>query len=87
MMGGWNGWSWWGWALMSLSMIAFWGLVIWGVVALSRRPGDARREQQLHDPEQILAERFARGEIDQDEYRQRLQTLRSTTGRPASLSK
>jgi len=27
-------------------------------------------------PEQVLAERFARGEIDEGEYRQRLATLR-----------
>jgi len=29
-------------------------------------------------PEQILAERFAAGEIDSDEYHQRLDALRST---------
>jgi putative membrane protein len=84
--GGWNGWSWWGWTLMSLTMLAFWGLVIWGVAALLRRPGDGRQEQQQPDSERILAERFARGEIDQDEYRQRLQTLRLVNGPSASLS-
>jgi putative membrane protein len=85
MMWGWNGWSWWGWALMSFSMVAFWGLVIWGIVALFRRPGDGRPERP--DPERILAERFARGEIDEEEYHRRLQTLRSTSGRPADLSR
>jgi len=84
MMWGWNGWSWWGWVLMSLSMVGFWGLVIWGIVALFRRSGDGRRERP--DPEQILAERFAAGEIDEEEYHRRLQTLRSTDGRPANLS-
>ncbi|HEX8859312.1 MAG TPA: SHOCT domain-containing protein [Actinomycetes bacterium] len=88
MMWGWNGWAWWGWALMSLSMVAFWGLVIWGIVALFRRPadrwpGDGRREEP--DPERILGERFARGEIDEEEYHRRLQTLHSTNGRPADL--
>ncbi|WP_237323463.1 SHOCT domain-containing protein [Streptomyces sp. MOE7] len=33
-------------------------------------------------PEQILAERYARGEIDDEEYRRRLATLRGT--RPGS---
>ena len=90
MMWGWNGWSWWGWGLMSFSMLAFWGLVIWGIVALFRRPadrgpGDGRSERP--DPERILAERFARGEIDEEEYHRRLQALRSTNGRPADLSR
>ncbi|MFE6051308.1 SHOCT domain-containing protein [Kitasatospora sp. NPDC056446] len=31
-------------------------------------------------PEQMLAERFARGEIDTEEYRHRLDTLRSANG-------
>ncbi|MFJ9695945.1 SHOCT domain-containing protein [Kitasatospora sp. NPDC101183] len=31
-------------------------------------------------PEQLLAERFARGEIDEEEYRRRLATLRSANG-------
>jgi putative membrane protein len=84
MMGGWNGWSWWGWVLMSLTMVGFWGLVIWGIVALFRRGGDSRPERP--DPERILAERFASGEIDEEEYHRRLQTLRSTNGRPANLS-
>ena len=95
MMWGWNGWSWWGWALMSFSMIAFWGLVIWGIVALFRRPADrwwgegrpGRPESERPDPERILAERFARGEIDEEEYHRRLHTLHSTNGRPVDLSR
>lgn len=81
MMWGWNGWSWWGWLLMTLSMLGFWGLVIWGIVALFRRSGDSRHDRP--DPQRLLAERFARGEIDEQEYQRRLQTLRSTN-RPQS---
>ncbi|MFE7492499.1 SHOCT domain-containing protein, partial [Kitasatospora sp. NPDC057541] len=33
-------------------------------------------------PEQVLAERFARGEIDAEEYRHRLDVLRETGGGP-----
>jgi putative membrane protein len=33
-------------------------------------------------PEQILAERFARGEIDEDEFHQRLATLRAAAPHP-----
>jgi putative membrane protein len=75
MMWGWNGWSWWGWLLMTFTMLGFWGLVIWGIVALFRRSGDDRHHRS--DPEQIVAERFAAGEIDEEEYQRRLDTLRS----------
>jgi putative membrane protein len=88
MMWGWNGWSWWGWVVMSLSMVAFWGLLIWGIVALFRRPSDGRGGRP--DPERILAERFAAGEIDEEEYHRRLETLRATNrqsaGRPPGTS-
>ncbi len=84
MMWGWNGWSWWGWLLMMFSMVAFWGLLIWGIVALFRRPGDGRYERpERPDPERILAERFAAGEIDEEEYHRRLETLRSSGRQPA----
>ena len=74
----WNqGWSWWNWALMTVGMVGFWGLIVWAVVSLvrstDRSQGEARRS-----PEQILAERFAAGEIDNDDYRERLNALRST---------
>lgn len=67
----------WGYALMTLGMVLFWALVIFGVIALVRflarndRPTAARLT-----PEQLLAERFARGEIDEHDYHQRLDTLR-----------
>lgn len=81
MMWGWEGWSWWGWLLMMVSMVAFWGLVIWGVVAIFRGTGRSWRSERPN-AEQILAERFAAGEIDDEEYRRRLDTLRSA-GRPS----
>jgi len=77
MMWGWQGWSWWGWLAMSLSMVAFWGLIVWGIVAIFRGWGGSWRRPEGREPEQILAERFAAGEIDEEEYHRRLQTLRS----------
>lgn len=72
--------GWWLWVLMPVSMLVFWGLVIWAVVALVRgsdqNAGSARTGT---GPERVLGERYARGEIDQDEYEQRLATLRGTT--------
>ncbi len=81
MMWGWQGWSWWGWLLMTVSMVAFWGLVIWGIVAIFRGWGGSwtRPERSdRRDPEQILAERFAAGEIDEEEHQRRLEIPRST---------
>lgn len=73
----------WGWALMTLSWIAFWALVILGLIALIRylRSSGRDRESQPSGrptPQQLLAERFARGEIDDEEYRRRLDTLTQT---------
>jgi putative membrane protein len=67
----------WGYTLMGFSSVLVWGLLIASVVALIRHfvriPADAARPR----PELLLAERFARGEIDEDDYRHRLEILRS----------
>lgn len=67
----------WGWVVMTVGMFVFWGLLITLAVVLVR--GLNRPSGQGHGlrptPEQLLAERFARGEIDEDEYRRRLATL------------
>ena len=82
MMWGMQAWSWWGWLAMSLGMVAFWGLIIWAVVALFRGFGGSWPRTERPDPERILAERFAAGEIDEDEYQQRLVTLRALDEHP-----
>jgi putative membrane protein len=75
-----SGMSGWGYALMTISMVLFWGAVIVGIVALVRHFGRGGQQtlappSQPAAPEQLLAERFARGEIDEEEYRQRLAAL------------
>ena len=70
----------WGWLLMTLGMLGFWALVALLALALLRRPGQPG-QQRRPDAEEILAERLARGEIDAEEYRQRLQVLQETTSR------
>jgi putative membrane protein len=72
-----NGMGGWGYALMMVSNVLFWSLIIFGVVAVVRylARGDRAAGPRL-TPEQLLAERFARGEIDEEEYHQRLTTLR-----------
>lgn len=71
-----DGVGWGGWLLMTLAMVAFWALVVFAVVALFRgsEPVAARRT-----PDQILDERFARGEIDETEYLARRDALHRTS--------
>ena len=58
------------------------------MVVLARRSGDGRDQQDRRsDPEQILAERFAAGEIDENEYRSRLHMLRSRNEPKAGASR
>jgi len=83
----------WGYGLGIVSVVLFWGLLIVAVVAAIRyfgrsHPGGSPAEpptptSQPPSAERLLAERFARGEIDADEYRQRLETLREGE-RPAT---
>jgi putative membrane protein len=69
------GFGWGGWVVMTLSMVAFWALVVYAVVALTR--GD-RQPDAPKDPLRILDERFARGEIDEEEYHRHRDTLQAS---------
>jgi putative membrane protein len=83
MMWDWHtGWSWWGWLGMSVFMVIFWGLVIWGIVVLVRYLSTPEQQtpsshQPSTSPDTILAERFARGEIDEREYVHKHEILQS----------
>ena len=71
----------WGYALGIIAMVLFWAVLVLAIAAAVRYL-ERRRHESFplpHPPptaEQVLAERFARGEIDADEYRERLDTLR-----------
>jgi putative membrane protein len=67
--------GWAGWVVMVLSMAAFWGLLAWLAVSLVRSTGTAPRGPSPA-PEEVLAERFARGDIDEEDYLQRSEILR-----------
>ena len=69
----WHG-GWW-WLTMGPVMALFWALVIWLLVSYAR-PGGRGDGSRSGDAERILAERYARGELDGDEYRRRLEDLR-----------
>jgi putative membrane protein len=70
----------WGWIGMSVGMVAVWGLVITGIVLFMRSMGAAKPVEPARPrtAEQLLAERFARGEIDTAEYHDRLNALHGT---------
>ena len=71
-----NGVSGWGMALMIIGTVLLWVVIILGVVALMRHlTAGSRTTEHRPTPERLLAERFARGEIDEQEYHQRLDTL------------
>ncbi|MGH3553643.1 MAG: M48 family metalloprotease, partial [Mycobacterium sp.] len=76
-------WGWGSWILTTGITVVFWALVITAVVlvaryllSLSQRPTGTTRAAGASSAEQVLAERYARGEIDDDEYKRRLTLLR-----------
>lgn len=77
---GWSSGSWW---MMAIMMTLFGGALI-SVAVFAFRRGDhqsGRMATNVSNParptaQEILAERLARGEIEPDDYRQRLDTLR-----------
>jgi len=74
----WDGWGWGAWVMMTAVMLGFWALVAWVIVSLTRSTSTERAATE-HQPSAtaILDQRFARGEIDEDEYRRRSDALRA----------
>lgn len=70
-----GGWGWGGWVGGGLMMLAIWTLVFWAIVSVMRRPTEAT--PRTRGAEDILAERFALGEIDPDEYGERRRALQA----------
>jgi putative membrane protein len=73
--------GWWGYAGMGIGMVLFWALIIVGIVALVRfsvggQQNGTPQRGEVPSPDQVLAARFARGEISETEYRERVAVLR-----------
>jgi putative membrane protein len=70
MMGGfgWGGW------FMPILLIAFWGLVLWGIIALVRYTlyHNARHSDS---PLETLKLRYSRGEVTKAEYEEKKKEL------------
>ncbi len=77
----WNGdWSGWAWFAMGFSMLVFWGLVafvIWLVVRDTSTAGS--KPSAPPSAEDTLRQRYAAGELDEEEFSRRLQVLRGDT--------
>ena len=68
------------WIWMTIMMVLFWGTVATVIIVLIRRGGTAdgpRRET----PEETLNHRLTRGEIEIDDYQQRLDALHDSRKR------
>ncbi|MEO5838995.1 MAG: SHOCT domain-containing protein [Acidimicrobiales bacterium] len=68
------------WIWMTSMMVIFWGVVAGLVIALIRRNGP-KTSPPRDTPEETLRQRLASGEIDIEEYQQRLDALGSPTKR------
>jgi len=74
----------WGMLLMTVSNLLFVGLLIAGAIALIRYTSRSARQDPAAEPapaQRVLADRYARGEIDEDEYERRLRVLTTTASR------
>ena len=86
-----NGMSGWGFPMMAGGLLV-WVLIVVGVIALLRHvireSAEPRPQHVGSTAEELLAERFARGDITEQEYRDRLDVLRpgpTSTGRRRPL--
>ena len=74
MMNQWNGFWGWGMGLGFVFMLLFWGFIILGIAALIRwliSQSSPSRNSRDKSPMEIVQERYARGEIDREEYEQK----------------
>lgn len=73
-----HGMGWWGYAGVGVAIILLSALAIVGIMVLARLLADDRQYQpplETQSAEQILAARFARGEIGEPEFCERLAVL------------
>ncbi len=68
----------WGWGGMGLGMLLFWAILIVGIVMLvrsSRGSGAWGKDEREKSALDLLKERYARGEIEREEFEQKKRDL------------
>lgn len=79
-----HSWGWdiagWEWAWMTLIMVIAPAVVVVTVLVLARAVQSDGPMSRADQPQDILAQRFARGELSEEEYRRRRDVLAALTG-------
>lgn len=84
------GWGW--WVLMSIGMVGFWALVVYGAFVLirgssaSRQAAASRRDDSREPPLVVLDRRLAAGGISVEEYDRLREKLCDARREPAELT-
>jgi putative membrane protein len=77
------GWGW--WLLISVGMVAFWGLIVVAVVWFIRRqPTELGEAPPRETPDEIVRRRLAEGEISMDEYERLREVLHARPHSPVA---
>ena len=78
MMGDFNGMGWFGPGFGGIFMILFWGAIIVGIIAIIRWLSSPRQTRPTEKSAlDILNERYAKGEMDRDDYEARRRDIES----------
>lgn len=72
------GWGWGTMLLVALFWVAVIGLIVWALYRYARSRGWLRPKAARATPQEILEERYARGEIGREEYLRMNQELKDT---------
>jgi putative membrane protein len=76
------GWGW--WVLMTLGMVGFWSLIVYGIVWLTRaQPATSAEREPPEPPEEILKRRLAKGELTLEDYERLIEAVRASAPRSA----
>ncbi len=67
---------WYGWVMMIIFTTLVAALLVTAIWALASYVRRTRADQERRSPEELLAERYARGDIATEEYQERVATLR-----------
>lgn len=63
--------GWWLGPVLSLLLLILVGLIVWLIIRLRR----SAAPESTHQARQVLADRYAKGELSTDEYTERLENL------------